>query len=97
MIPRLSRGKEEKMTRYNYTVRTDAVLVEDIRATDIDHAAGIFARAERIVEEFPRAARMAKVTRVRTVAQLIRIVEAIGDGAWLWIEGDAPDGARQRV
>ncbi len=80
---------------YNYTVRTDADLTTGIRARSIDAAARIWAEEDGIVANFPRAARKARVTKVRRVSQLIRVVEAIGDGAWMWIEGDGPDGARQ--
>lgn len=66
-----------------YTIRTDAVLCT-VDAPTADEAAAIFGR-----DEFPGL-------KIASVRDLLREISAI-DGAWCWIEGDAPDGERQSV
>ena len=64
-----------------YTIRTDAVLCE-VEAESIDAAAAQFARDEGLSGG--------------TVDEVFRSIAEI-DGAWMWIEGDSPDGARRSI
>ncbi len=69
---------------YRYTVRTDAVMHDNILAASADEAAREFSAGE-----FPGR-------KLESVDDLFAHINRIGDGAWCWIEGhDAPDGERQ--